>query len=264
MRKIKLTNSALLSLDSKVFQPGFSIDCVVLGFHNGNMKILLTKLEGMDIWMLPGGFLYKDENVDDAAKRILAGRTGLTNAYMRQFHLFGDIDRNDIEENKEILRKYGIKNVDDHWYAQRFISIGYYALVNYSRVEANSLYDDESAIWYDLDEIPKLYADHGKILRQAIESIQQQLGYVPIGYELLPEKFTMPEIRSVYEAILGRPLDRRNFQRKMLSVGLITRLDETRKNGAHKAPYLYVFNKERYEAAVEFGTQLMSWNIREL
>ncbi|PXV68825.1 NUDIX domain-containing protein [Dysgonomonas alginatilytica] len=249
----------VLAQANDTFLDSVSVDCVILAFHQGSLKVLLNKFKISDKWMLPGGFVHIDENVDDAANRILKFRVGIADLYLKQFHLFGNCDRTRKEESLKMLDSWGITPENGHWFLKRFVSMGYYALVEYSKASISIDESVEEVGWYDLDKLPELYADHGAIVEKAINTIRIQIGIVPIGYELLPEKFTMPELRLIYEAILGYELDRRNFQRKMLSVGLINRLDEKRKNGAHKAPYLYSFNREKYEEASLGGVHLMPW-----
>lgn len=257
--KKRYSTAEVLTQANDTFLDSVSVDCVVLAFHQGNLKVLLNKFKISDKWMLPGGFVHLDEDVDDAADRILTARVGLDNMYLKQFYLFGNCNRTRKEESSKMLESWGVTPEDGHWFLKRFVSMGYYALVEYDKVSINIDEKEEEAAWYDLYNLPPLYADHAQIVDKAIRTMRIQVGIIPIGYELLPEKFTMPELRLIYEAILGYELDRRNFQRKMLSVGLIYKLDEKRKNGAHKAPYLYSFNKEKYEEAKEGGEHLMPW-----
>lgn len=244
-----------LESSAESFHPGLSVDCIIFGFHEGNMKILLNKFSHYTKWMLPGGFVYKDENIDDAAIRILENRTGLSNTYLQQFYTFGDKTRTSLSENDDMLLKAGITSAKDrekHWLVQRFVSVGYYALVEYSQVRLTTNPDEEIA-WFDLDEIPELYTDHNNIVDKALTTIRIQLATLPIGYELLPEKFTMTELRIIYETILRKKLDRRNFQRKMLSTGLIYKLDEVCKKFGVKTSAVFAFDKEKYEKALDNG-----------
>lgn len=259
-RENPFTMDILLS-EPKVFVPSLSVDCVILGFSEGTLKVLLNKFEPLEKWMLPGGFVLQDEDVDTAALRVLKNRTGLDDVFLRQFHLFGRADRTNKNENQKILERASESKADEsHWYLQRFVSLGYYALVEYDQIHLYSNEGEENQ-WFNLNEIPEMYSDHNKIVTKALDTIRLQLGFIPIGYQLLPEKFTMPELRAIYESIIGEELDRRNFQRKMLSIGLLTRLNEKRKVGAHKSPYLYSFNKEKYEHAEKHGLQLMTWRF---
>jgi 8-oxo-dGTP diphosphatase len=142
---------------------------------------------------------------------------------------------------------------DQSWFNQRFISVGFYALLDFSKVEPQ--HDDFSDLctWKPLNEIDNLMLDHNQILNKALDNLRIQLNYQPVGYNLLPDKFTMPELQKLYETILGKELDRRNFQRKMLSYDILTRLEERKTGGAHKAPFLYEFNLENYQKALQNG-----------
>lgn len=244
-----------LQITATSFHPGLSIDCVIFGFHDGNIKILLNKFSHYTMWMLPGGFIYKNENVNDAANRVLENRTGLKKIYLQQFHTFGDNERTRLTENEEMLIRQGYTNDKErkaHWLMQRFVSIGYYALVEYSKVRLKTNPDEESA-WFGLEEIPQLYSDHNQIIEKALSTLHIHLNSLPVGYELLPEKFTMTELRVIYETILKKKLDRRNFQRKMLATGLICKLGEVSKKFGVKSSTLFSFNKEKYEQALNNG-----------
>lgn len=237
------------------FHPGLSVDCVIFGFHDGNMKVLLNKFSNYTKWMLPGGFVFKDENVDDAAVRILENRTGLDDIYLQQFYTFGNTVRTSLSDNEDMLARHGIEDPDErkkHWLVQRYVSVGYYALVEYSKVMIGTNPDEEIA-WVDLHEVPVLYSDHNQVIDKALSNIRLHLSVVPIGYELLSEKFTMTELRIIYETILEKKLDRRNFQRKMLSTGLIYKLDEISKRFGVKTSALFSFDKEKYKKALNSG-----------
>ncbi len=255
-RREQFSGLAALKKPDDFFHPGISVDCVVLGFHEGILKILLSRYEGFDAWMLPGSFVFKDEDVDAAAHRILKERTGLDNIFLRQYYLFGDAHRNLTlkKESKQSFKDvYGIDIDENHWFYRRFMTVGYYALVDFTQVQLSEGYEGETIEWKELNSQLNFYFDHEKLVQKAIETIRQQSGYIPIGKELLPEKFTMPELRTIYETIMGRSLDRRNFQKKALSFGYIEKLDETKKGGAHKAPILYRFNPEKYKQAQDVG-----------
>jgi len=136
---------------------------------------------------------------------------------------------------------------------QRFITIGYYALVEFSTVNPTHDHLSESCNWSDLHEVPNLMMDHSLILRTALDTLRLHISYQPIGYNLLPEKFTMPEIQRLYETILDRKLDRRNFQRRMIGFGILKKLKEVKKGVAHKAPFLYIFDLKKYNKALKEG-----------
>lgn len=203
--------------------------------------------------MLPGGFVGKKEHVDAAAARILKIRTGLDAIFLQQFYTFGQPERSNnrilVKALKSLTRKFD-KN---HWVLQRFVTVGYYALVEYADVNPHP---DELSLacdWHDLDKLPGLLLDHHEIILKALEEMRLKLNYQPIGYNLLPKEFTMKNLQSIYETLLGRKLDRGNFNRKMLSYGILDRKEKQFSGGAHKAPYLYSFNKKKYFKALEGG-----------
>lgn len=228
------------------FLPHVSIDCVIFGFDNSALKVLLLRLKDQQQWALPGGYVRKDENVDDAAYRMLKERTAVDNLYLQQFRTFGQTQR-----SEGFFADYP----DDLWHKQRFISIGYYALVNYA--EVTPVKDSVSAEceWKDIDDLPELMMDHRFIFDKALVTLRKQLNYKPIGYNLLPEKFTMPELQKLYEIILDKKLNRGNFYRKILRYDILEKLNESRKGGAHKAPDLYRFDGEKYRDALKNGLQ---------
>jgi hypothetical protein len=235
------------------YQPGLSVDCVVFGFHEGVLKLLLLQRALTNNWSLPGGFVRKDQDVDAAAHDVLAACTGLTNIFLRQFHLFGDVARHAPATNRQVLRSYHPDPPENHWFLQRFVSAGYYALVDFSLIAAPAEGFPEVWTWRELNQLPELMLDHRQIVDKALEALRRQLLQEPVGYQLLPEKFTMPELQRLYEAILGYPLDRRNFHRKMLSYGILEDLHEVRQGTPHKSPRLYAFDPQRYQQAMQQG-----------
>lgn len=237
----------------EIYHPGLSIDCVIFGFHEKELKVLLLKMQNMDKWAVPGGFVKKDEDVDTAAVRVLKERASVTDVYLKQYHLFGDITRNNSAYVDKLVDKKVITDKRSLWFHQRFVTLGYYALVEFSKVTPAPDHISDSCEWVSLSELPELILDHQQIITKALNALRKQLKFQPIGKNLLPEKFTMTELRVLYETILGEELDRRNFQRKMLGYGILTKLKETRKGGAHKAPFLYCFNEEIYNRSLENG-----------
>jgi hypothetical protein len=231
-----------------VYQPGVSVDCVVFGFHDRMLKVLLSKFNFFHKWMLPVGFIKKEEDMDAAAHRVLKRRTGLDNIYLYQFHTFGSPVRPNLKEHADIMAKMGLKD-NTHWIAQRFISVGYCALVEYSQVHirANA---NEDVRWFNLNEIPSLYSDHNSIIEKALSTIRTQIDILPIGYKLLPEKFPLSELRIIYETILGCELDRRNFQRKILATEYLIKLDEYCEKAGQKPTVLFSFDKQKCEEAL--------------
>jgi hypothetical protein len=232
-----------------IYQQGISIDCVVFGFHDRMLKVLLSKFNFFHKWMLPVGFIMNDEDMDAAAYRVLKKRTGLDNIYLYQFHAFGSNVRPNLKEHIEIMSKMGLKD-NNHWLAQRFISVGYCALVQYSQVQIRANANEEVR-WFNLNEIPSLYSDHNSIIEKALSTIRTQIDALPIGYKLLPEKFPLSELRLIHETILGCELDRRNFQRKILATGYLTKLDEYQTKTGQKPAVLFSFDKQKCDEALQ-------------
>lgn len=233
--------------------PHLSVDCVVFGFHENQLRVLLLQFKNTDIWGLSGGRVYKEESVQDAAYRILEERTGLRDVFLQQFYTFGDPGRLDNVNFREIFARQGIQLDADNVLFDRTVSVGYYALVEFARVHPVPDLLSETCRWWDIQDLPNLIFDHKEIVQVAIRTLRQHLSYEPVGLNLLPEKFTMPELHRLYETILGQPLERRNFQKRILGYDILIRLDERRTGGAYKSPYLYQFDKEKYAAALRSG-----------
>lgn len=221
-----------------------SVDCVIFGFHENQLKVLLLKWK-KGPWCLPGGFIKMQESLQESATRTLFERTALKNIFLQQFKVFGHPQR-EKGKSKD-------KRLQGTWLQDRFVTIGYYALVDYSKVKPQpDIFSDECK-WWDIEEVPDLIYDHNEILKEALAVLRLDLNYHPVGYNLLPEKFTMPELQRLYETILSKPIDRRNFQKKILSLKILIRLKERKTGGAHKAPFLYKFEKSKYEKALRDG-----------
>jgi 8-oxo-dGTP diphosphatase len=223
------------------FMPHVSIDCVVFGFHGADLKLLLLKWKGVDTWTLPGGFVGRRQSVDDAAHQVLQARTGLRRVHLRQFHAFGDLGRKEATGRRLFSRNLLGVPRRNLWLFQRVISVGYYALVDIQNVRPTTDAWTESCAWYPVDSHPPVAYDHDRIVEGAREALRAAVDVPGAGASLMPERFTMPELQCLHEAILGRRLDRRNFQKRMLERGGIERLQERRTGGAHRAPYLYRF-----------------------
>ena len=235
------------------YQPGLSIDCVIFGFHDNQLKVLLIKAIHNDKWSLPGGFVPVDQGIDEAAVSVLQNRTGVNGIFLRQFGTFGSVNRNNSEFSHEMLKFYGISIEEGTWFTNRFVTVGYYALVDFFKTKANPIEKNRVIEWIDHNAVPDLIIDHKEILDKALETLRAELNLMPVGYNLLPEKFTIPELQKLYETILGRKLDRRNFLRKITAIGILIKLDEKKSNVAHKAPNLYRFDKGKYEEVVKNG-----------
>jgi len=216
-------------------RPAVTTDCVIFGFDDGELKILLIE-RGIEPylgkWALPGGFIDMDENAESCARRKLVQETGLKNIYMEQLYTFSAVNR-------------------DPRY--RVVSIAYYALVKLSDYHAQAGTDATRIEWFSISDVPELAFDHTDILQKAKERLKGKIKYQPIGFELLPEKFTMPELHHLYETVLQTKLDDRNFRKKMLGYNLLIDLKELQRGARNRAPKLYSFDKTRYEELSERG-----------
>ena len=206
-------------------------------------RILLMEYHNTGFFALPGGFVLRKENLNDAVRRGLKERTGLDNIYLEQCYVFGDADRNTGKEMKKILKANGHVVNDDHWLLDRFISIAYYALINYENVVPKPDALSDSCTWYDIDDLPELIFGHNAIVEKALQTLRNNINQRLVGINLLPQKFTMKDLQQVYEAILGEKLRRTTFQRKMLGLNILKRHGKYFSGSANKAPYLYSFKK---------------------
>jgi len=216
-------------------RPALTVDCVVFGLDEQDLKVMLIQrnlppFEGS--WALPGGFVQSDETVDDAARRELEEETGIRISYLEQLYTFGDIDRDPRE---------------------RVVTVAYYALVKLTDHRVLAATDARNAAWYSVDDQPTLAFDHKKILKMAHERLRGKVRYQPIGFELLPNKFTLTQLQKLYETILARPLDKRNFRKKILSMDLLVETDEVETDVAHRAARLYRFDKKKYQRLTKQG-----------
>lgn len=235
--------SEKIIIDEGKFIPHLSVDCVIFGFHGEQLKVLFPKVKNLDLWSLPGGYVMKDEDIEAAAQRILEERTGVTDIYLEQFYIFGKANRSTGETLKRVLLANNFEIDEKSWVFERFVSVGYYALVDFSKVNTKIGIYDEACEWHDIHQLPNLAFDHAEITLKALETLRFMLDDKLIGLNLLPDTFTMKELQMLYETILDKPLRRDNFQRKILSMGILERVEKKFTGAAHKAPYLYKFIK---------------------
>jgi 8-oxo-dGTP diphosphatase len=236
----------------KYFYRNISVDSVIFGYHERELKVLLQRPQNFIKWTLPGGYVLKTESVDCAALRTVRYRTRLDNLFLYQFKVFGEPNRvkDDTFTPEAYGKIVGAKIEADHWMFENFVSIAYFALTEYSLVQPTGASYVEECCWFDINNLPGLIYDHSDIIKEALKSLKLFIHHHPIGYELLPDKFTLPEIHSLYETILDKKIDIRNFAKKLTSIGLITKLDEQRNIGAHRSPYLYMFDKDKYDQLI--------------
>jgi 8-oxo-dGTP diphosphatase len=215
-----------------------AVDCIIFGFDGSQLKALLIK-RGFEPekgkWSLMGGFVGKNESTDDAAARVLSVLTGLENVYMEQLHCFSDVNRDP---------------------AGRVISVAYFALINIAEY-SEQLQHDHEARWFSLNKVPQLIFDHKEMVTMAKERLQNKVSNHPIGFELLPMKFTLPQLQNLYEAIYESQLDKRNFTRKILSLGILNKLTEKEKESSRKGAFYYVFDKGKYKKLHQEGVKFI-------
>lgn len=212
-----------------------TVDCVVFGIDEDELHVLLIErglapFKGQ--WALPGGFVRVDEPLDDAARRELAEEAGLNNVFLEQLYTFGAVDRDPRE---------------------RVVSVAYYALVKLLDHHARADTDAANAKWFPVSKVPKLAFDHAHILAAALARLKGKVRYEPIGFELLPPKFTLSQLQHLYEAVLGTTLDKRNFRKKVLGFDLLIPLKETLMTGRHRPAQLFRFNADKYEKLKKRG-----------
>lgn len=231
--------------------PQLSIDCVIFGYQEKQLKVLVPKLDFRgDFWALPAGYILQNESIDQAARRILEERTGIKDIYLDQFRVFGSTERTNrsflermISLNEEKLGDERFDGKEFDWVTRRFVSIGYYALVDIDKVVPKKNDIDESIDWYSIKGLPSMIMDHHEIVEKALETLRLNLDEKLIAFNLLPETFTMREVQELYEAIFDKPFARNNFQKKILDLNVLERLEKKFTGAANKAPYLYRFPK---------------------
>lgn len=204
-----------------------AVDCIIFGFQDGRLKLLLQQRDFEPFkgtWSLIGGFVRDNECVDDTAKRVLTELTGLTNIYMQQVGAFGNINRDPGE---------------------RVVSIAYYALLSIDKYN-NEINAEHNAYWEDITNLPELYFDHKEMINKAHEILKQKVSHEPIGFNLLPSLFTLNQLQSLHEAILGETIDKRNFRKKVKDMPFIEKTDNIDKVSSRRGAYLYRYNDKAY------------------
>ena len=216
-------------------RPALTVDCVVFGLDEDELEVLLIR-RGLEPfanrWALPGGFVHLDETLEVAARRELEEETGLGKVFLEQLYTFGAIERDPRE---------------------RVVTVAYYALVKLSDHKVRAATDASDAAWFAITDLPDLAFDHQEIFDVALERLRSKVLYQPIGFVLLPKKFTLTQLQRMYETILERSLDKRNFRKKILGMELLIELDEVQKDVAHRAARLYKFDDRRYRKLVKQG-----------
>jgi 8-oxo-dGTP diphosphatase len=243
--ELKKITREFLETAPDIYLPGLSVDTVIFGFHNDKLKVLLSSVGDPPYFGLPGGFVRKDEDLDDAALRILEERTGFENIYLEQFYTSGKKDRSNEKMMKELIEKVIGKVPEIKWFRQRFVSVCYYALIDDTKVKPSAEILFGEFKWFDINRVPKLIFDHNLILKKALTTLRSDLDEKLVGFNLMGETFTMNALQKLYEAVYQEKLVRTNFQRKMLSLGVLERLEKHYNGKSHKAPYLYRFGSRK-------------------
>jgi 8-oxo-dGTP diphosphatase len=219
----------------KFFQFGLSIDCVVFGYHEDKLKVLLIKRGAEPYkgeWALPGDLVYPNEDIHVAARRILKDLTGIGNLYMEQTKVYGRVDRHP---------------------AGRVITTGYYSLIDTEKHDPHASGWAAGVYWMEVNQCPDLAFDHNEILSDALKTLQNKVRHQPIGFELLPQKFTLGQLQSLYEALLNERYDKANFRKRILSMNLLVSLTENQKDVPHRPARLYSFDEKRYKELIAKG-----------
>ena len=219
-------------------RPALAVDCVVFGFDEGDLKILLIQRDLEPFrgrWALPGGFVRIDETLEGAARRELEEEAGISTPYLEQLYSFGALDRDPRE---------------------RVVSVAYWAIVKLADHKVRAATDASDAAWFSIDDVPDLAFDHEAILATAVKRLRGKVRYEPIGFELLPPRFTLTQLQHLYEAVLETTLDKRNFRKKVLAMGVLEDTGAVEKDVAHRAARLYRFDRARYRELGRSG-----WNF---
>jgi 8-oxo-dGTP diphosphatase len=224
-----------MSFSYEYARPAITVDCVVFGLDENDLKVLLIqrKLQPFQHgWALPGGFVRVDETLDDAARRELEEEAGVSELYLEQLYTFGTLDRDPRE---------------------RVVTVAYYALAKLSDHRIRAATDAMGVGWFGLDDLPKLAFDHGEIVQRAHERLRGKVRYAPVGFELLPGRFSLTQLQRLYEIILGTDLDKRNFRKKILAMDLLVETDEVEQGVRHRAARLYRFDRRKYDRLTKQG-----------
>lgn len=237
---------SISSHETHAILPNIFIDCVIVGFDVNQLKVLLLQCSDTKEWRLPSGPIYQEEPINSAALRISKAHTGLPQIHLHQFHAFGD---------PKMKRKEATA-MNQHGTDIRFITIAYLALVDISKVVMADGPAFIKSQWWSMSAMPKLTPEQKQILPAAIRSLREHSNDYPVEKELLAEKFTMADLHRLYQAIYAKDIDRRNFQKKMLSLSVLERLKEKKTGRAHKAAFLYKFDAKKFHSATAIKNRL--------
>ena len=232
----------LLKHGEQVFLPHISVDIAVFGYEKKQLKVLLLQVSD-EFWMLPGGYVLREESTYQAAKRNLEERIGLSDIYLKQFYTFSSPNRSFSNEIADLFKQADISIKNDAWIFQRFISVAHYALVHMENCQPTTGLFAKNFAWFDVKALPKLIFDHQDILTKAKKNLEEDAKNYPVPFHLLQTKFTMPELHSVFETIYNKKIDRSRFQKKMFGYHVFERLEDKHETVPHRRPYLYRLKK---------------------
>ena len=219
------------------FLPNLSIDLVIIGYEDRQLKCLLFQIG--EKWLLPGGYIGKAESVDTAADRILKERTGLGDPHLKFLSVFGNAHRHFRKEWKAFVKKLGQPWKEDYWFNARFVSLAYYSLVELGTTHPVPGDYDEAAAWFAFEDLPPMWMDHREIVLEARRRLKEDIQEEHLTHMLLPKRFTMPELHQLHQAIMEEKIDRSRFQKKMLATGIYQRLPKLQKETPGRNPFQY-------------------------
>lgn len=243
------------------FLPSISLDCVVFGYKEKSLHVLLLRYAETHAWALPGGFLPRGSTMEEVVSDVLYERTGVRDIFLQQYHTFSSVHRgwheteNDRSNFDLIRAKWPEAQREElqAWFDQRFVSTAFLALVDASKVNPSPDELSDACEWVAVDKLPVLSLDHQEMVDKALRQLRLMINYLPVGRTLLPERFTMSDLQALYEAILGANLDRGNFQRKIIKLGFLERHEKLMTGASNKAPFLYSINDKVYDQLLEEG-----------
>jgi len=255
----------MLSIPSHVYEemslyverclPHLSIDCVIFRYNNDQLQVLIVQSVVGDIWLVPGGYVQKAEDIDVAARRILLEQTELDNLILNQFGTFGSADRSFPELSSQGAHDMKSKEMLN-WITQRFVTIGYYSLIRDNDQELRTSNFHQDIKWINIDDRDELSLDHNTLVTSARKKLAQDLLGQPVMLGLLPETFTMPQMHRLYELILDRSIDRGNFRQRILKAKFLIKLGKSPEKTSSRPPLLYKIDKDAYLSSLHQNIKL--------
>lgn len=210
-----------------------AVDCIVFGFDEGELRVLMGKRKmdpGRGEWSLYGGFVSENESVEDAARRVLYGLTGLTGLYLKQVGAFGAVDRDP---------------------GNRVVSVAYYSLINVADYD-QAQQQKHGVAWVNIEQLPEMFSDHRLMVEMARRMMKENIAHEPIGFNLLPELFTLSQLQKLYEAVNGEEIDKRNFRKRIGEMDFIEKTEQKDRISSKRGAFLYRFNEKAYRKEPNF------------